>query len=321
LVTRIFGASWQEINLERESMKKLLPTLLLTAVISGSLFMILESGEYYQKFYKNEYQGYWAAFLVESFLAIAAMLNVKNKKLLNWIIKLVMFPLFLVMVCGASLKIISPLVKELAIQENQLKLIALLNVENQQSIHNLEYLKGQKINTAVEVRRQRQSTKELKNIFYNNNSFSWMIWIVIGFSTFLRFSVQIANLTFAYTLGELWRQRNIIETEVNKVNFNSHSNIRFESKSLPKKTDLKALNEKNQINPTSKSNIQTQLEKVIKYLKRNGGKATRLQILSSRILKGGVEEYDVILSLLERHRKIKADRKQDSKKLWVYYVV
>jgi hypothetical protein len=105
------------------------------------------------------------------------------------------------------------------------------------------------------------------------------------------------------------------------VNSNSHSNIRFESKSLHKKTDLKALNEKNQINPTSKSNIQTQLEKVIKYLKRNGGKATRFQILSSRILKGGVGEYDVILSLLEKHSKIIADRKQDSKKSWVYSLV
>jgi hypothetical protein len=95
---------WWEINFEREPMKKLLPILLFTAVVSGSLFMILESGEYYQKFYKNEYQGYWAAFLVESFLAIAAMLNVKNKKLLNLIIMLVMIPLFLVMVLVVNRK-------------------------------------------------------------------------------------------------------------------------------------------------------------------------------------------------------------------------
>jgi hypothetical protein len=63
------------------------------------------------------------------------------------------------------------------------------------------------------------------------------------------------------------------------------------------------------------------LEKVIKYLKKNGGKATRLQILSSRILKGGVEEYNIVLSFLEKHKKIKADRKQESKKLWIYSVV
>ena len=320
MVTRIYGASWQEMNFEREPMKKLLPVLLLIAVISGSMFMILESGEYYQKFYKNEYQGYWTAFLVESFLAIAAMLNLKNKKLLNLIIKLVMVPLFLVMVCGASLKIISPLVKELAIQENKMKLIALLNVENQQSINNLEYLKGQKINTAVEVKRQRQSIKELKEIFNKNDSFSWMIWIVIGFSIFLRFSVQIANLTFAYTLGELWRQRNVPETEVNQVNSNSHSNNGIAITSLNRKVDLDA-DEANQTSQVLKSNLQTHLEKVIKYLKRNGGKATRIQILSSRIFKGGAEEYDTVLSFLEKHDKIKTDKNQDSKKLWVYSVV
>ena len=196
-----------------------------------------------------------------------------------------------------------------------------MQIENQQIVNNLEYLKGQKINTAVEVRRQRQSTKELKNIFYNNNPFSWMIWIVIGFSTFLRFSVQIANLTFAYALGELWRQRNIIETEVNKVNSNSLAKNGIAITSLNRSADLNETDESNQICQFLNTNTQTQLEKVIKYLKRNGGKATRLQILSSRILKGGVEEYDVILSLLERHRKIKADRKQDSKKLWVYSVV
>ena len=302
-------------------MKKLLPVLLLVAVISGSLFMILESGEYYQKFYNNEYQGYWAAFLVESFLAIAAMLNVKNKKLLNLIIKLVMIPLFLVMLCGASLKVISPLVKELAIHKNKEKLIGLLQVENQQSTANLKYLKGQKINTAIEVRRQRQSTEELKNIFYNNGSFSWMIWIVIGFSTFLRFSVQIANLTFAYALGELWRQRNVHGTETDNLTKRSQPNKEITNQSLHKNADLNALSGLNQINPISKSNIQTQLEKVIKYLKRNGGKATRLQILSSRIFKGGVEEYDAMLLVLEKHGKIRANRNQESKKQWVYSVV
>jgi hypothetical protein len=303
----------------RQAMKIYLKTtLLILAVFFASLFMILESGEYYQNFYENEYQGYWAAFLVESFLAIAAMLNVQNKKMLNFIIKLIMIPLFLVMVCGATLKIISPMVKELAIQENKIKLIALLNVENQQSINNLEYLKGQKINTAVEIKRQRQSTEELKNIFYNNNSFSWMIWIVIGFSTFLRFSVQIANLTFAYTLGELWRLRNIPEIEVNKDSINSHSNNGVAITGLNRSVDLNITDEANQTSQVLKSNLQTQLEKVIIYLKKNGGKATRLQILSSRIFKGGVEEYDTVLSFLEKHDKIKTNRNPDSKKLWVY---
>jgi hypothetical protein len=79
-------------------------SLLFFAVISASLFMILESGEYYQKFYQNSYQGYWAAFLVESFLAIAAMLHFKGKKTQNILIKLMMIPLFLVVVATRSTK-------------------------------------------------------------------------------------------------------------------------------------------------------------------------------------------------------------------------
>jgi DNA-binding transcriptional regulator YhcF (GntR family) len=65
----------------------------------------------------------------------------------------------------------------------------------------------------------------------------------------------------------------------------------------------------------------TLLDKVIRYLKKNGGKATRLQIISSRVFNGGVKEYDVVLTFLEKHGKIKTDRNQESKKLWVYSVV
>jgi hypothetical protein len=90
--------------------------------------------------------------------------------------------------------------------ENKNKLVTLLQTENKQSLENLERLKGQKINTVVEIRRQRQSTSKLKEVLKENTTFSWMIWIVIGFSTFLRFSVQIANLVFAHSLGVVWRE-------------------------------------------------------------------------------------------------------------------
>jgi hypothetical protein len=115
-------------------------SLLFIAVISASLFMIMESGEYYQKFYKNSYQGYWAAFLVESFLAITAILHFKDNKMLNFFIKLMMIPLLLVVVSGVSLKVVTPLVKELAQIKSNNKLINVLNFENQQTLRNLELL-------------------------------------------------------------------------------------------------------------------------------------------------------------------------------------
>jgi hypothetical protein len=217
-------------------MKKYFKTVLLSsAVISASLFMIIESGEYYQRFYDNPYQGYWSAFLVESFLAIASMLYFKNRKLLNTMIKLVMIPLFLVVVGGASLKVVSPMVNELAQTENKNKLVALLQTENKQSIENLERLKGQKVNTAVEIRRQRQSTSELKEVLKADTTFSWMIWVVIGFSTFLRFSVQIANLVFAHSLGVVWREPKATTTESSLKSINKNV---VQLKSKPQLKDI-----------------------------------------------------------------------------------
>ena len=209
------------------------PALLFFAVTSASLFMILESGEYYQRFYKNCFQGYWSAFLVETFLAISAMLYFKDRKLLNVIIKLVMIPLFLVVVGGASLKVVSPMIKELAQTESKTKLVALLQTENQQSLDNLERLKGQRVNTAIEIQRQRQSTSELKEVLKENKTFSWMIWIVIGFSTFLRFSVQIANLVFAHSLGVMWREMKASKNKKRKKTAKKKPAPRKSTKSKP----------------------------------------------------------------------------------------
>jgi len=181
-------------------------SLLLSAVLSASLFMIIESGEYYQKFYENSYQGYWAACLVESFLATAAILHFKSKKLLNTVIKIVMIPLFLVVVGGASLKVVTPMVNKLAQFESKNKLVNILVMENQQSMENIERLRGQRVNTAIEIKRQRETTNQLKETLKDNSTFGWMIWIVIGFSTFLRFAVQISNLVFAHSLGVMWRE-------------------------------------------------------------------------------------------------------------------
>ena len=103
-------------------MKYIYSVGLFLAVCSASIFMIVESGEYYSTFYTNNYQGYWAAFLVEVFLAIAAMLSFKKRPVLNGVIKAVMIPLFLVVVAGASLKVVSPMFDKLAEVEKQNKL-------------------------------------------------------------------------------------------------------------------------------------------------------------------------------------------------------
>ncbi len=54
-----------------------------------------------------------------------------------------------------------------------------------------------------------QLVDELKN----QSIIPWMVWIVILFSTFfLRFSVQLANLVFAHSLGILWIEQSKART-------------------------------------------------------------------------------------------------------------
>jgi hypothetical protein len=186
-------------------MKRYVPFLLLLAIVSASFFMIVESGEYYSTFYENKYQGYWAAFLVEAFLALSAMLYFGGRKGLNLAIKIVMIPLFLVVVGGASLKIVAPMMDKLATANTQSRLLDFLAQENQQNKVHLALFKGQRTNTALTIKHQRNISNQLISELQNQKPMPWMIWIVMGFSTFLRFSVQLANLIFAHSFGIIWR--------------------------------------------------------------------------------------------------------------------
>ena len=187
-------------------MKRTLLVFLLAAVCAASLFMIVESGDYYSTFYKNSYQGYWAAFLVEAFLAISAMLHFVKRPRLNMAVKLAMIPLFLVVVGGASLKVAAPLFDKLADAENRSRLVEFLAQENRQSQKSLALVSGQKVNTALAVRHQREISRDLKSELRKKKSLSWTIWIAIGFSTFLRLAVQLANLILAHCLGVVYRE-------------------------------------------------------------------------------------------------------------------
>ncbi len=274
-------------------MKKYLPLFLLFFVVSASLFMVAESGEYYSTFYKEKYKGYWAAFLVEGFLAIAAMFYVSDNKVLNVCIKLVMIPLFLVVVGGASLNVASPMMATLAKVESKKQLVEHLDEQNQQIKTHLALLDGQRMNTALAIKHQRQISNQIASELKNQSSSPWMIWVVMGFSTFLRFSVQLANLVFAHCLGQIWRNKN------SSVNTSAKTGAC----------------------QTAKSSLQFKYQRIFQYLKRNNGKVTRGQIVASKVLKGGVKEYDRILGGLEKTGKINVDKKKDSKADWVYLIV
>ncbi len=186
-------------------MKHTLLVFLLAAVCAASLFMIVESGDYYSTFYKNDYRGYWAAFLVETFLTLSAMLHFVKRPKLNTAVKLAMIPLFLVVVGGASLKVAAPLFDKLADAENRSRLVEFLAQENRQSRKSLALVAGQKVNTALAVKHQREVARDLKSALGKKSLPVWTVWIAIGFSTFLRLAVQLSNLILAHCLGVVYR--------------------------------------------------------------------------------------------------------------------
>lgn len=179
---------------------------LIPLIIAASTFMILESGEYYSSFYHNNlFKGYWSATLMELFLTTFTFLYFKKSPGLNFTIKLIIVILFVVMIGGASLKIISPLLTELKTTENNTKLIDFLIIENQQSKTNLLLLKGQRINTAIQAKHQRGMTKELISSLKKETKNINLIWTTIIFTTLLRFTIQLANLIMAHIVGKLYR--------------------------------------------------------------------------------------------------------------------
>jgi|GEM_PF-7108991 len=95
------------------------------------------------------------------FLALSAMLYFAERRILNLAIKSVMIPLFLVVVGGASLKVVAPMMDKLATVNTQSRLLDFLDQENQQSKFHLASFKGQKINTALTIKHQRNISNRL----------------------------------------------------------------------------------------------------------------------------------------------------------------
>lgn len=189
-------------------MKRILTTSLIPIIISASLFMILESGDYYTvEFYSGDaVRGFWSAALIEMFLVVFSVVYFTGRPVLNWVVKFIMICLFFVMIGGASLKIVGPMLDELSTANNSDRLIEFLISQNDQSKTNLNLLSGQRTNTALQTKFHRELVSDTVTELKKDGKDSSALWVSILFTTFLRVSVQTANLIMAYILGILWRE-------------------------------------------------------------------------------------------------------------------
>lgn len=193
--------------------------LLLAISISASIFMIVESGSFFQNLYQSKnsigFMGYWAAFLNEVFMGIMAAVwlpknNDPRKEKshpINYFFKALLVFLFVTTVCGASLKTVFPLMDQIQSQRNQNSVIDLLETQvkdNEQSL-NAFVQQNQRVNSALAVKNQIKVKSELKKLIADRQS-TFQLWFEVFVIVLLRFGVQLSNLSCIWLAGWVYRQ-------------------------------------------------------------------------------------------------------------------
>lgn len=220
-------------------------SFLFLICISASLFMILESGTFFQRLYKDHdvftYMGYWAAFLNEIFMAIMAgvWLPARSRKgkskthPLNFLFKGILIFLFITTVCGASLNTVTPLIEGLQKETNNERVIDVLQSQVDDHQKSLETFaqQNQRVNSAITVRNQVKTKEELKNLLSDRQS-TFTLWVEIIAVVLIRFGVQLANLCCVWLCGWIYRQPDAgegVNTE-EKGTFNGKENRELKQK-------------------------------------------------------------------------------------------
>jgi hypothetical protein len=210
--------------------------LLLSVSMSASVFMIIESGTFFQDLYKNgssiSFMGYWAAFLNEVFMGIMAAVWIPSKKSntgdtlhpINIFFKTLLLLLFVTTVCGSSLNTIYPLIGDIQAQSNHKKVIQILQSQVEDNDRSLDAFvqQNQRANAALSVRNQAKIKEELKGIMQRQNS-SFTLWLEVFVVVLIRFGVQLANLSCVWLASWLYRQPTVVESQTARLNNNTPS--------------------------------------------------------------------------------------------------
>jgi len=204
---------------------------LILASFSASVFIVLESGEFFQKFYtsdsKIQYMGYWAASLNEIFMAIMAgvwLPNIQKKSKakihpLNYFFKILLLLLFITTVAGSSFNLIFPVIDTIQTQKNNQSVINILESQindNQKSLETFIH-QNQRMNSALSVKSQLKIKDELKATI-KDKRFELLLWVEVFFIIILRFCIQLANLSCIWLAGWLYRAPTKLNSTIHKTN-------------------------------------------------------------------------------------------------------
>ena len=222
--------------------KWLFITILLMSSLAAAIFMILESGSFYQTLYESEshFYGYWAAALNEIFMGImAAVWITKRDKhgkqqshFINYFFKLLLVILFITTISGASYYVASPIINNIQNQENQSRILNIIDSQIANNKKSLEIFssQNQKMNTALAAKRTWESQQQAKSII-GGSQHSFALWFQLSIVILLRFGIQSSNLGCVWLAGWLYRKSEYqIETEDQKPLLQSLNNRKIETK-------------------------------------------------------------------------------------------
>jgi ABC-type multidrug transport system fused ATPase/permease subunit len=213
--------------------------MLILSAISASAFMIVESAEFYNSFYKIKHgsllnKGMWLSLTVEYFLAImaATYITKENGKfhLMNIPIKFAMILLFILIVGAASLNVIYPKMNSFKTQVSANRNVVNQTkgeiVENNKTIADYR-AKGHENSLALALAHGRKLSSKLEK--YQGllskekpkTTATWFDWIEIGFLILIRLVIQFANFLSVWIAGWLYRKKDkneiIKEEEVEAI--------------------------------------------------------------------------------------------------------
>ena len=206
-------------------------SVLFCVCFIASSFMVLESSEFFERFYVGENTrnfGFISALLNEVFLVIMAAVWVpaiqKGKQKIfhpaNIFIKFLVIFLFINTVGGASLNTVQKKLDFIQEQENRIAVLKILQsqIEDQQS--NIQTFKGQnqRVNTVLATRKLNQVKEELKGLQSEQQS-TLSLWLDIILISLVRCTIQLANITSVWLAS--WLYRKILESS--KITFSENS--------------------------------------------------------------------------------------------------
>ena len=186
--------------------KKLFLILLLSLILSTSIFLVIESAKYYNSFFVHVWKGLFLAILLESFVLTLAITKVYRLPL-RIVQKTLMLSVFVIIVLTASLYHVNPIIESISKSKSQNEMSAIIKDEilNLKKDLLLFDKQKQRLNTAKSANRRYNTFRSLLSVVNEKEDVSIALYLDIAILILIRLVLQTCNLFCAGMFGSYYR--------------------------------------------------------------------------------------------------------------------